>query len=109
MQPHWPQIGVGAVVQRDGCVLLVRRGTAPYAHRWAIPGGRQRPGETLQQAAEREILEETGIRIRAGKLIYHTEYIEHDASGGVRYHYVILDLEGEYLDGESACRAAAPR
>lgn len=95
-----PQVAVGAIVLKDDRILLVLRGNAPNANLWAIPGGRQRLGETLQQAAEREISEETGMVIRAGEVIYTTEFIERDASGKVDYHYVILDLEAEYLSGE---------
>ncbi len=98
--PCLPRVGVGAVVFRDGAVLLVRRGHAPRAGEWAIPGGKVRPGETLQAAAEREIREETGVRIRAGAPVHAFDLIERDAAGDLRWHYVIVDLVGEYLDGE---------
>jgi ADP-ribose pyrophosphatase len=52
----------------------------------------------LQAAAEREVLEETGLEIRAGEIIYAFEKIERDEAGQVRFHYVILDLLAEALD-----------
>lgn len=94
-----PVLGAGAIVRRNDTVLLVRRGKPPYAGEWAIPGGRVHLGETLQAAAEREILEETGIRIRAGEPAYTFEYIERE-QGRVRYHYVVIDLLATWLDGE---------
>lgn len=94
------RVGVGAVVIRNGKVLLVQRGRAPGRGLWAIPGGSVELGESLQAAAEREILEETGVVIRAGKPIYVFDLIENDALGILKFHYVIVDLKAEYISGE---------
>jgi ADP-ribose pyrophosphatase len=98
--PGNPRVAVGAVVFKDECVLLVRRGQPPAEDLWAIPGGSVEIGETLQEAAEREILEETGIQIRALKPIYTFDVIDRDAAGKVRFHYVIVDLAADYVLGE---------
>jgi len=58
---------VGAVVHDEtGRLLLIRRGHAPHAGSWSLPGGRVEPGETVAQAVEREVREETGLAVRAG-------------------------------------------
>jgi 8-oxo-dGTP diphosphatase len=106
--PDAPRVGVGAVVTRDGHVLLVKRGKAPSQGVWAIPGGRVELGETLQQAAERELLEETGITVCAGSPIYTFDVILRDDDGHVRFHYVIVDLLAEYVGGEARPGDDAP-
>ena len=87
-----PQVAVGAVVIHENRVLLVKRKNEPAAGQWAIPGGRVHAGETLASAAEREIMEETGIRIKAGKPVYIFELID-------PIHYVIIDLDAKYISG----------
>ena len=104
--PDAPRVAVGAVVIDGGKVLLVLRGKAPAKDMWAIPGGSVDLGETLQAAAEREVLEETGLEIRAGEIIYAFEKIEQDQAGQVRFHYVILDLLAEALDPASPLEPA---
>lgn len=98
--PDMPRVGVGAVVIEDGRVLLVRRGVPPSRGLWAIPGGGLNLGESLAQAAEREIQEETGIIIEAGEPIYSFDFIERDPDGRIRFHYVIIDLMAHYRSGE---------
>ncbi len=100
----FPRVGVGAVVFRDNKVLLVKRGRPPSQGLWSIPGGRLELGETLQQAAEREILEETGVVIKATKPIYTFDIVERDSSGAIQFHYVIIDLTAEYISGEPVAR-----
>jgi len=98
--PQKPIVGVGAIVIREGKVLLVKRAAAPSRGLWAIPGGSLELGETLQRGAEREILEETGIRIRAGVPVYAFDFIEYDANNQLHYHFVVVDMEAEYVAGE---------
>lgn len=57
-------------------------------------------GETLQEAAEREIEEETGLCIKAGKPAYTFDVVHRDSQGRVQYHYVIVDLMAEFISGE---------
>ncbi len=98
--PHWPQLGCGGIVRRGDTVLLVKRGKPPRQGQWAIPGGRVQAGESLRDAVEREILEETAISVHAGDMVYQLEYIEHDEQGALAFHYVVLDYAAEYLGGE---------
>ena len=97
-QLNIPEVAVGVVVEKEGKILLVRRKKPPNQRRWAIPGGKVNLGETLQQAAEREILEETGLRIKAGEPVYVFDFIERSGDKIV-FHYVIIDLLARYISG----------
>jgi 8-oxo-dGTP diphosphatase len=95
-----PRVGVGAIVIRDGRILLVKRGSSPGKGLWAPPGGLVELGETVREAAEREILEETGIAIRAKEAFYIFDFIDRDKEGKIKYHYVIIDFLADYMSGE---------
>jgi len=98
--PNWPRVAVGAIVFKEDKVLLVLRGKPPAENLWSIPGGSVELGETLQEATEREIMEESGITIRAREPVYTFDVLERDNKGNVRFHYVIVDLAADYISGE---------
>ena len=68
-------IRVGAVVARDGALLLVRHQKPDRAPYWVLPGGRLEPGETIPECAEREILEETELSASFGGVLYVSEFV----------------------------------
>jgi ADP-ribose pyrophosphatase len=98
--PQQPVIAVGAVVMRQNRILLIRRGKEPAMGEWAIPGGRVELGETMHEAAAREVMEETCVSIRPGELVYFFETILPDPDGRIQFHYAIFDFMAEYLAGE---------
>ena len=83
---------------RSGRVLLIRRAKAPLRGRWMIPGGRLRLGEGLREAVEREVREETGVVVRARRVLVVAEHIERLARR-VRVHFVIVDYACDYVSG----------
>lgn len=90
--PDRPLVGVGGVVFREGEVLIVKRGSEPSYGKWSIPGGLVNLGETVAEACAREVEEETGIIVEVGEVVDVCDYIERDADGRVRFHYVIIDF-----------------
>lgn len=79
-------------------VLVVERGKAPHAGLWTFPGGKVRGGESIVAAVERELYEETGLRVVAGELVQVVEIVGDD------YHYVIHEHLCTMLDPEQEPR-----
>jgi 8-oxo-dGTP diphosphatase len=89
-----PVVAVGAVVRdRDGRLLVIRRGRPPAEGRWTVPGGRVEPGERLAEAVRRELREETGLDVRVGDLVGVHEIVDDEL------HAVILDHHAEVVGG----------
>lgn len=97
-----PLPSVGAVVVRDGQLLLVQRGKAPGRGQWAIPGGSIELGERIAEAVAREVQEETGLIVEVGDLAGVRDLVTRNADGDIEYHYIILDYFAVVTGGELA-------
>ena len=100
--PDRPYVGVGVIVLRDQEVLLVKRNKEPNKGQWSIPGGRQIIGETTLETAERELLEETGVKVKKLLLVDVVDAIIPDVEGKIKYHYTLVDYMGQWHSGESS-------
>lgn len=98
--PDRPLVGVGAVVLRNAEVLLVQRGREPAYGLWSLPGGLVKVGESLEAAVQREVLEETGVLVKAVDVVACLDRIIPDDQGRIAYHYVLVDFLCEPAGGE---------
>lgn len=99
--PDRPWVGIGCIVFREEAVLLVRRGKPPRIGQWSLPGGAQHVGEKAEEAARRELREETSIEVGQMMLAYVFDAINEDEDGRARYHYTIIDFAALWLEGEA--------
>ena len=108
--PNRPTVAIIATVFKDGHVLLVRRANPPDAGRWGFPGGKTNFGETIETAAIRELLEETGINATAQRVFTAVDAFDYDEYGVLRHHYVLVAVlcswkSGEPIAGDDALEA----
>ena len=98
--PQRPFLAVSAAIFRNGKVLVVRRARKPALNLYTLPGGAVEAGETLVEAAIREVREETSLSIEPVALAGHREVIARDDEGKVERHFVILCFASRWLAGE---------
>ena len=91
-----PQIGVGVLILREGKLLLGRRKGSHGAGDWSAPGGHLEFGESPEDCARREVLEETGLQLGE---VHHAAFVS-DIFPEVNKHYITLLLVAHQSQGE---------
>ncbi|TAM87123.1 MAG: NUDIX domain-containing protein [Candidimonas sp.] len=99
--PHKPIPAAIAVVVRDRQVLLVRRGHQPDMGKWGFPGGKIEFGETVQDAAVRELFEETGLRAEPGRAFTALDVFDYGNDKTLRRQFVLVAVLCRWLSGEA--------
>ena len=99
LYPDTPVAGVAATVFKDNQVLLVRRSNSPAKGKLGIPGGVVELGERVEDAAIREVLEETGIMVEPERILTVFDSIVPDNDGKIKFHYVLCEYLCKYVSG----------
>lgn len=101
-----PRIGVSVGVWRGDEVLIVERSGDPYGRVWSFPGGHLEWGESLDDAARREVMEETGLAVAiAGAPLVHEVILAGDDGATVR-HYVLIVFAATAASGAEPVAAS---
>jgi len=95
-----PVAAVIAVVLRGDAMIPVRRANPPDAGLWGFPGGKIEFGEATEQAAVRELREETGVVAHAIETFTALDALETAVDGTVTRHFVLIGVLCRWLSGE---------
>lgn len=98
-QASSPVPAVIAVTIQDEQVLLVRRANPPDAGLWGFPGGKIEYGETVAEAAIRELHEETTVAGEALNVLTSLDILDRSEDGVLRYHYILIAVRCRWLSG----------
>lgn len=96
------RVGVGVLIRRGDEVLLVRRRTVHGSGTWSTPGGHLEVGESPEDCARREALEEVGVTV--GEVEFRA--LTNDVMESDGRHYITLMMEGQFVEGEPRPLAA---
>lgn len=91
-----PKVGIGVIVMKDGRFLMGWRKASHGSGTWCPPGGHLEYGETPEECAMRETLEETGMKIKNIRFGFATN----DIFGDDKKHYVTLNMVAEWESGK---------
>jgi len=91
-----PVVAVDVLIRKDDGYVFIKRKNEPYRGCWAIPGGLVEYGETVEQAAEREAKEETGLDVKLIRLVG----VYSDPTRDPRGHCISIAYLAEAVSGE---------
>lgn len=100
----YPKLAALAFVVRADELLLVRRKNEPDAGKWGFPGGHVDFGESVAEAACRELLEETSVCAAPAQTLTGLDTIIPDVQGGTAFHYYLVAVRCDYISGEPQAR-----
>lgn len=100
LYPAHPLVAASVAVIRDGRVLIAARARPPMDLLYSLPGGLVEAGETLAEAALRELEEEVGIAADIVGFVDHVEIVERDDDGRVRHHFLVCAHAARWRAGE---------
>ena len=98
--PARPILAASIAVFRDGKALIATRTKPPGAGVWSLPGGLVEVGETLEEAALRELMEEVGVTARIVGFNRHVQRVDRDDDGRFRHHFVVASFVGAWVSGD---------
>ncbi len=98
--PARPILAVSTAVIRDGRVLLAQRAKPPGAGLYSLPGGLVEIGETVAEAAARELMEEVSVTAKPLGLCGARDIIIPDDEGRIARHFVVLCYAARWIAGE---------
>ena len=99
IRPTWPRAAASAIIFRGDEVLLIERGKGAMRGLWSFPGGHIEPGERARDAAQREVLEETGVAADIIGLVDVHDVILRDRDDLLTGHYLIAVHFGRHVAG----------
>ncbi|MEN9708345.1 MAG: hypothetical protein RIQ68_753 [Pseudomonadota bacterium] len=108
LYPARPILAASLAVFREGRVLLGARAAPPNDSFYSLPGGLVETGETLEEAALRELLEETGVTASCCGFTGWSQVIQRDSDGKVEKHFVIASFAGHWISGDGAAGPELP-
>ncbi|MHA1906710.1 MAG: NUDIX domain-containing protein [Candidatus Thorarchaeota archaeon] len=101
-----PASAVDVSIIQEGKLILIERGREPFKGRWAFPGGFVDYGESVEDAAKREVMEETGLEIKLLEILGIYSAPDRDPRKHViTSHFIAKPVGGNLEGGDDASDA----